>query len=582
MRALAVLSALMLLSCGEPGELALLVQLRTDLVPGADFFGAELSLPDDGMEGLEVAVTPGEDFSRGVRLAELLVVPSVRRRVQLVLFDVAGEPSIASTVVVRQSEDQVVTVVITRDCRSVSCPGPGDDAGATRCLAGRCTVPECVTGAEESCPEPECAADVDCPVTSACSTGLCSDGVCLVAPAEGRCASGEFCDPDSGCTAIPNVVEDEECGTFVTADAPPCEGEGCQLQATQLDSSTTHACALTAEGLYCWGRNAHGELGTGDRFARLRPARVADFGTVSQVAVGAGFTCATTDEGGLYCWGLNDEGQLGLGDAEDRPVPTEVAGPVAWSRVDANAATACGITQEGLLLCWGRHDEGQVGTGGGGPAPPPVLTPTMVSDSAVLWSDVSVGDGHTCGIQEDGSVHCWGRNSHGQHGRLDVEPLQTRTPGPVGTETEWASLGTAPRGVCGIRTDGTMACWGDASDARLAPVTSAREDGLVAPTDWGEQVQAVDMDAFHGCALLTDASSVCWGRAAEGQIGTGPEPALIPVSVLEGQDVRALSVSRFMTHMATAEDGVYVTGRGCASLGTGDVGQRFEWTPVTR
>ncbi len=55
------------------------------------------------------------------------------------------------------------------------------------------------------------------------------------------------------------------------------------------------------------------------------------------------------------------------------------------------------------------------------------------------------GHGHSCGIKTDGTVACWGNNDWGQ------------SDAPEGTFTA-ISAGNAH--TCGIRSDGTIACWG--------------------------------------------------------------------------------------------------------------------------
>ncbi|MDX5318505.1 MAG: putative Ig domain-containing protein, partial [Actinomycetes bacterium] len=56
----------------------------------------------------------------------------------------------------------------------------------------------------------------------------------------------------------------------------------------------------------------------------VEPAVFPDAEVIS-VSAGGGQTCAVLEGGALYCWGLNAHGQLGLGDQEDRLVPTLVA-----------------------------------------------------------------------------------------------------------------------------------------------------------------------------------------------------------------------------------------------------------------
>lgn len=83
-----------------------------------------------------------------------------------------------------------------------------------------------------------------------------------------------------------------------------------------------HACFIDdANRLFCWGRNAEGQLGVGDTSNRAAPTLV-DGGAWARVALGRFSTCAQTIDGGTYCFGENASGQLGLGDFSRRNVPT--------------------------------------------------------------------------------------------------------------------------------------------------------------------------------------------------------------------------------------------------------------------
>jgi alpha-tubulin suppressor-like RCC1 family protein len=61
---------------------------------------------------------------------------------------------------------------------------------------------------------------------------------------------------------------------------------------------------------------------------------------------------------------------------------------------------------------------------------------------------VSAGYEHTCGVRTDGSLACWGGNYAGQ-----------ATP-PAGA---FAQVSAGGGHTCGIRTDGREACWGSRS-----------------------------------------------------------------------------------------------------------------------
>ena len=78
--------------------------------------------------------------------------------------------------------------------------------------------------------------------------------------------------------------------------------------------------------------------------------------------------------------------------------------------------------------------------------------------TGTIWREVSVGSNYTCGIQNDLSLWCWGRNGRGQ---LGVRSTETHdTPVRVG-DAMWSSIAAGDRATCGRQADGVLACWGD-------------------------------------------------------------------------------------------------------------------------
>lgn len=83
-----------------------------------------------------------------------------------------------------------------------------------------------------------------------------------------------------------------------------------------IAAGTTHCMALTVSGsLYCWGGNAFGQLGLGDKSGRPRPSLLASLHRqhITHVSCGAFHTAATSESGTLYTWGQGSYGQLGHG-----------------------------------------------------------------------------------------------------------------------------------------------------------------------------------------------------------------------------------------------------------------------------
>ena len=79
---------------------------------------------------------------------------------------------------------------------------------------------------------------------------------------------------------------------------------------------------------------------------------------------------------------------------------------------------------------------------------------------------VSAGDAHTCGLRSDGSVACWGSDEIGQ-----------ATP-PAGS---FVSVSAGDYHTCGVRSDGSVACWATMRMARprrpLVPSSPSVPDG---------------------------------------------------------------------------------------------------------
>jgi alpha-tubulin suppressor-like RCC1 family protein len=133
------------------------------------------------------------------------------------------------------------------------------------------------------------------------------------------------------------------------------------------------SCAIDVVGAAkCWGSDADGELGndntkptqTGNS-VEVKPVQVKGLNAdVSDLALGGSHACAI-NAGGVYCWGDNEYGQLGDGTTRDRPVPVQVSIPGNRRAVDVEAGYfhTCIKFQSGDVACWGRNKEGQLGNG---------------------------------------------------------------------------------------------------------------------------------------------------------------------------------------------------------------------------
>ena len=120
--------------------------------------------------------------------------------------------------------------------------------------------------------------------------------------------------------------------------------------------------------------------------------------------------CAIDDQERLFCWGYNNHGVLGVGDENARNLPTQVNPGTTWKEVSIGNAHACGIQTDDSLWCWGWNPYGQLGDGTTGGH----LTRTSIG-ATNSWRQVSVSSlgGHTCAIDQNDALWCWGWNSYG-------------------------------------------------------------------------------------------------------------------------------------------------------------------------
>src|SRR5205807_221449 len=86
---------------------------------------------------------------------------------------------------------------------------------------------------------------------------------------------------------------------------------------TQNDSS----CAVRADHtLWCWGNNAHGQIGNNTIVASTTPIQ-ASLANAARVTHGAFHTYAVDTNGMLWAWGSNPRNELGDGLIADSLVP---------------------------------------------------------------------------------------------------------------------------------------------------------------------------------------------------------------------------------------------------------------------
>ena len=192
--------------------------------------------------------------------------------------------------------------------------------------------------------------------------------------------------------------------------------EGRSIASRSITSASTFVVRKDGS-LWAWGDNSCGELGVGDRNARLSPVKVMD--DVSTIDGNYGSSFAVRRDGSLWAWGDNSYGQLGVGDRNARLSPVKVMDNV--STINSNyIGSTFAVRRDGSLWAWGNNDYGQLGVGDTNSRPSPVKVMDDVSTINNDWLS-------SFAVRKDGSLWAWGGNSYGQLGVGDTN----NRPSPV-------------------------------------------------------------------------------------------------------------------------------------------------------
>lgn len=247
-------------------------------------------------------------------------------------------------------------------------------------------------------------------------------------------------------------------------------------------------------------------------------------GCIAAIASGGEHSCAATSGGDVYCWGANDQMQLGSSGG-DSAAPRKVAGVSGAMALAAGDDHTCALLGGGGVVCWGANDAGQLGTGQTGAA---ALAGSPVSSIGGVKA-LAAGDRHTCAIDSDDSVYCWGDNGMSQV--LDGESAAVSTPVEVTGILECA-VAVAAGGLHSamVLDNGAVLTWGQAD----APALGRGSTAFPGPGDitlGGFAAQSVAAGDAHTCGVGQDGQLRCWGVGADGQLGVSgdrTQPAMVP------------------------------------------------------
>ena len=294
-----------------------------------------------------------------------------------------------------------------------------------------------------------------------------------------------------------------------------------------IAAGVKHTCLLTQDGtVWCWGDNGFGELGSNSSDPNA-PSVVSLGNTATAISAGGNNTCALLVDRSVQCWGKNNRGQLGNSSTPDTNphyLPSTVsltdasAQSFAVTHLEVGENHVCAGESNGALRCWGQFNYGRLGTNTSSNAVSPAGTAALGGTA----SQVSAGGSHTCAVVTVSGAQrltCFGNNASGQIAQAS-STTENSTPTLVSLANNAVSVSTGTSHTCVLEANNTVECFGANDVGQLGRNTGAASQ-FAAGAVSGLTGDVVDIisGSNHTCVVMATGEVKCWGSNSQGQLG---------------------------------------------------------------
>jgi alpha-tubulin suppressor-like RCC1 family protein len=178
-------------------------------------------------------------------------------------------------------------------------------------------------------------------------------------------------------------------------------------------------------------------------------------------------------------------------------------------------------TYLGNLIGWGDASYGKIGNPNLGYLSLGAFeSPVQVATDINTWTRLSFSTGaeHFGAVNNNGTLHMWGRNQHGQIGNGSVDNISS--PIQIGTDTNWDKISTSLNKTAASKTDGTLWAWGfNYPYGELGNNEIYHKSSPVMIMSSGNIWTSVSLGYDFGLAVRIDGKLYGWGRNSYGQLG---------------------------------------------------------------
>jgi alpha-tubulin suppressor-like RCC1 family protein len=331
------------------------------------------------------------------------------------------------------------------------------------------------------------------------------------------------------------------------------DGPGGMCAAMEIAAGGDHACARLSDGtMTCWGANDRGQIGvaaqtTCTTSCNPTPVQV-PLSTVTSLGLGDDHTCAVTANG-VYCWGANQDGEFGDGGTNDSATPELIGNRAGTEVLVAGDSHTCSL-RVGSVLCSGNNGFGELGIGNNNPS----TVPVAATLSGITVAKLGTGFNHVLAISDTQMLYGWGHNASIQ---LDNTAGDKLSPMMLAIPEHVLQVVGGVLHTCALLDNHTLKCRGSNASGQLAQATTGTFGFVPLPGITGVDMisaggqhtcmlsagavrcfglhftnnpvlitlphpaTAIASGSSHACALLDDHSVWCWGDNSQGQLGDG-------------------------------------------------------------
>ncbi len=200
-----------------------------------------------------------------------------------------------------------------------------------------------------------------------------------------------------------------------------------------------------------------------------------------------------------------------------------------FETVSSGKKHTCAVDEEKRVICWGDNSENQLGNQIGlkRSYPDLIFMDGILKDKTV--EIMKTGSAHACVVADDKRIYCWGSNDNGKLGKgggiESFYPVSVKYDGAL-KDKKIADVAPGTVHTCAIDVAGKAYCWGRNTLGSVGTETDLQFVYEPVSVDMtgvlkDRKIIEISSGSAHTCAVADDGGVYCWGSNGRGQLGDG-------------------------------------------------------------